>query len=83
MDKFQIFESQAFEFAGRLLVHRDILKKKLLEAKTKAIKAGFDKWDELKWIAIDSIAVEVGRYFGVSDSVIVKRIEKENFADLL
>jgi hypothetical protein len=82
-EKFQVFESQAFEFAGRLLVPRDILIKKLKEAKARAIKSGFKNWERWKWVAQDSIAVDVGRYFGVSDSVIIKRIERENLSDLL
>ncbi|NOY75292.1 MAG: ImmA/IrrE family metallo-endopeptidase [Kiritimatiellaeota bacterium] len=81
-DKFQIFESQAFEFACRLLVPPDVLEKKLKAAKTKVIKTGLIDWDEWGWCAKDSIAVDVGGYFGVSDSVINIRIEREKLEGL-
>ncbi len=76
-DEYFIIEQQAYEFAGRLLVPRDMLltelkivKPKVEEAKRKLPNIGESPLREY-------VAVAVCRRFGVSDQVILRRIERE------
>jgi len=68
---------QANEFAGRLLVPVDRLKKELKGAAIEADKAGFTAWDQSGDAAREYIANPLSRIFGVSSQVIDKRIRRE------
>lgn len=76
-DQYSFVELHAYEFAGRLLVPVDRLKKELRGAATEADKAGFTAWDQSGDAAVEYMANSISRIFGVSSQVIEKRIIRE------
>lgn len=70
-------EQQAYEFAGRLLVPIIKLESSLKDFQTqiKLFKASFPNTDNSS--LREHVATSLCKYFGVSSSVILKRIEKE------
>ena len=76
-DQYGFIEQQAYEFAGRLLVPLDRLKRALAGAVSSASKAGFMDWDSSGDAAREYIANGISRIFGVSSQVVEKRILRE------
>jgi hypothetical protein len=76
-DQYSYIEQQAYEFAGRLLVPVDRLKKEFGHAVTRAQKAGFIDWDRSGDAAREHIATSLCRIFGVSSQVVEKRLIRE------
>ncbi len=76
-EQYIYLEQHAYEFAGRLLVPPDRLKKELATAIKKAEKAGFTAWEKSGNAAIEYIASSICPVFGVSSLVVEKRIIRE------
>ncbi len=76
-DQYGFIEFHAYEFAGRLLVPVERLRKELERAAKEADKAGFTAWDQSGDAAREYMANSLGRVFGVSTQVIEKRIIRE------
>jgi len=76
-DQYNYLEQHAYEFAGRLLVPPERLKKELSIAVKKADKSGFMDWEKSGDAAREYIASSICRIFGVSSIVIEKRIIRE------
>lgn len=76
-DQYGYIEQQAYEFAGRLLVPSDLLKREVGQAVIKAQAAGFIDWDGSGDAAREYMATNLCRIFGVSSQVIEKRIIRE------
>ncbi len=77
-DQYTWIEQHAYEFAGRVLVPRDMLIEKLNQAVSMAENAGFDAWDTSGDSTRSFIAHAIARYFDVSQQVIEKRLMREN-----
>jgi len=75
--QYSFIEFHAYEFAGRLLVPVERLKKELRSAIIEADKAGFTGWDEFPDPAKEYVANRLSRVFGVSGQVIEKRFDRE------
>lgn len=78
--EYSFIESQAYEFAGRLLVPIDELQseyEKLLLNLKETNVIDLDKIDNA--MIIDYIARPISRHFGVSSEVISRRFQKEGF----
>jgi len=78
-EQYNYLEQHAYEFAGRLLVPPDRLKKELTAAIKKAETYGFMDWEKSGDAAREYIASSICRVFGVSSSVIEKRIIRERY----
>lgn len=78
-DQYYYVEQHAYEFAGRLLVPPDRLRKEFALAIKKAEKSGFMDWEKSGDAAREFIASSICRVFGVSSSVIEKRITREGY----
>lgn len=72
-------EQHAYEFAGRLLVPPDVLKKQLSLNLDKAGESGFIDWDTSGEAALGYLAHAIAPYFGVSEQVIERRLRIEGF----
>ena len=70
-------EWQAYEFAGRLLVPPDPLRKAFQTAIQTAQAAGYADWLAADEAALDYIAARIAPKFGVSAEVIAKRLRAE------
>jgi Zn-dependent peptidase ImmA (M78 family) len=70
-------EWQAYEFAGRLLVPPDALRKEFQSAIKSAQAAGYSDWLAADEAALDYIATRIAPKFGVSTEVIAKRLRVE------
>jgi hypothetical protein len=70
-------EWQAYEFAGRLLVPPEPLKKAFQAAIKSAQDAGYSDWLAADEAALDYIATRIAPKFGVSAEVIAKRLRVE------
>ena len=70
-------EWQAYEFAGRLLVPPEPLKKAFETAIKSAKVAGYSDWLAADEAALDYIATRIAPKFGVSTEVIAKRLRAE------
>ena len=77
-DQYSWIEQHAYEFAGRLLVPVDRLKKELAQTVSRAKTAGFTSWDKSGDAALSYIAGSISRSFGVSSQVIEKRVRSES-----
>ncbi|MHB8880220.1 MAG: ImmA/IrrE family metallo-endopeptidase [Thermodesulfovibrionales bacterium] len=77
-DQYTWIEQHAYEFAGRLLVPREKLIKKLNDAVASAKSAGFDAWDSSGDSTRQFIAHGIAKHFEVSAQVIEKRLIREN-----
>jgi Zn-dependent peptidase ImmA (M78 family) len=80
-DDLDWFEQQAREFAGRLLVPKDILISELLSNREKIIK--FERLVDSEEVLIEGISGIICGRFGVSYQVIQKRIRRENIWDTI
>jgi hypothetical protein len=76
-DQWGFVELHAYEFAGRLLVPSDRLRKEITAAAKVAEDAGFIKWDQTGDAAREYMSNSIARTFGVSSQVIEKRIIRE------
>ncbi len=72
-------EWQAYEFAGRLLVPPDELRKRFESAVQSAKTAGYSDWLAADEAALDYMATRIAPKFGVSGEVIAKRLRVEEF----
>ncbi len=70
-------EWQAYEFAGRLLVPPDQLRKRFESAVQTAKAAGYSDWLAADEAALDYMATRIAPKFGVSAEVIAKRLRVE------
>jgi hypothetical protein len=77
-DQYYWIEQHAYEFAGRLLVPREKLMKKLNDAVELAKSAGFDAWDASGDSSRQFVAHGIARHFEVSGQVIERRLIREN-----
>jgi len=80
-EEYDWIEYHANEFAGRLLVARDFLEKDLKKAVKHAESTGFSKWNALdkdrKEFAKEYIASAICKKYGVSQQVIMRRLDRE------
>jgi len=81
-DSYKWMELHANEFAGRLLVPREILIREVKENIDYARVKGFTKWDETGLSAEEYIADKIAQRFNVSEEVIVRRIKAERLMPL-
>jgi len=77
--EYSLIEYQAYEFAGRLLVPSERLKKEFRKSIQKAENANFLSWDKTGDAALGFIATPISKIFGVSSEVIEKRLRREGF----
>ena len=70
-------ESQAYEFAGRLVVPPEPLREAFQAATQSAQAAGYSDWLAADEAALDDIDKRIGPKFGVSAKVIAKRLRAE------
>jgi hypothetical protein len=77
-EQYYWIEQHAYEFAGRLLVPREELMKKLNDAVLLARRFGFDSWDSSGDSACQFVSHGIAKYFEVSDQVIEKRLIRES-----
>lgn len=70
MDQYSWIEQHAYEFAGRLLVPRELLIEDLKRAIMRAEERGFAKWDSSGDAALGYVAKGIAPKFAVSDQVI-------------
>ena len=79
--EYKYIEYHAYEFAGRLLVSRGNLEMDFQEAIKYAESMGFTDWNaidqEQNEVAKDYIATAICKKYGVSDQVIIRRLDKE------
>jgi hypothetical protein len=65
------------EFAGRLLIHRDLLRKKFEETRAKLKGTEWEKVDPLPVYVVEAMATEIAKFFGVSEQPVIIRLESE------
>lgn len=65
------------EFAGRLLIHGDLLRKKFAESRLKLAGTEWEKIDPLPVYVVEAMVGEIAKFFGVSDLPILIRLESE------
>jgi len=76
--EYSAFECQANEFAGRFLVPRDILKQHIKEAARTIESANLKEFLKRNpYMVLPRVTPPMRRYFGVSDEVIEKRVQRE------
>jgi hypothetical protein len=66
------------EFAGRLLIHRDLLRKKFEEARAKLKGTEWEKVEQLPVYVVEAMATEIAKFFGVSEQPVLIRLESES-----
>lgn len=65
------------EFAGRLLIHRNLLRKKFEETRAKLKGTEWEKVDPLPVYVVEAMATEIAKFFGVSEVPVIIRLESE------
>lgn len=63
------------EFAGRLLIDADLLRKKFDEARAKLKGTDWEKVDPLPVYVVEAMATEIAKFFGVSELPVMIRLE--------
>lgn len=70
-------EWQCDEFAGRLLIEGGLLRKKFEESKAKLKGTHWENEHPLPKYVVEAMATEIGKFFGVSPTPIMIRLESE------